>query len=84
MMNEQKNKEKDLTVILMAKELASYTIKETGKENNFPRRYRFTITNKIVDKAIEIYTLLYEANELYPHNAEELEKRQNKQRGNRH
>lgn len=57
----------ELTIIVKAKEMAAH-------------RYRLTLTNKIVDKAFEIYTLLYEANEIYPHNGRELEMRQNKQR----
>lgn len=70
----------ELTVIIKAKEMAAHTLRITNNEKNFPKRYRLTLTNKIVDKAFDIYTLLYEANELYPHNAAELEMRQNKQR----
>ncbi|MCI5713674.1 MAG: four helix bundle protein [Lachnospiraceae bacterium] len=74
------NKKKTLNVVLKAEDLAAFTLKTASNEKNFPKRYRFTITNKIVDKAFEIYTLIYEANELFPHNATELEVRQNKQR----
>lgn len=70
----------ELTVIVKAKEMAAHTLHITSNEKVFPKRYRLSLTNKIVDKAFEIYTLLYEANEIYPHNAGELEMRQNKQR----
>lgn len=70
----------ELTVIVKAKEMAAHTLRITNNEKNFPKRYRFTLTNKIVDKAFDVYTLLYEANEIYPHNGRELEMRQNKQR----
>lgn len=70
----------ELTVIVKAKEMAAHTLRITSNEKAFPKRYRLTLTNKIIDKAFEIYTLLYEANELYPHNAAELEMRHNKQR----
>lgn len=70
----------ELTVIVKAKEMAAHTLSLTNNEKVFPKRYRLTLTNKIVDKAFEVYTLLYEANEIYPHNGRELEMRQNKQR----
>lgn len=73
-------KEGELTVIVKAKELAAHTLKVAGNENNFPKRHRFTVTNKIIDKSFDIYTLLYEANEIYPHNKAELSMRLNKQR----
>lgn len=70
----------DLTVIIKAKELASHTLRITNNEKYFPKRYRMTLTNRIIEKAVDIYTLLYEANEINPKNMQELEFRQYRQR----
>ena len=70
----------DLTVIVKAKELSLHTIKVTQNENYFPKRYRLTFTDKMVAKSIDIFTLLLEANELYPHNLQEYQTRQAYQR----
>ena len=69
-----------LLVVEKAKQMAAHTLRITMNEKKFPKRYRFTLTNKIVDKAFDIYTLIYEANEMYPHNQKELEKRLYNQR----
>lgn len=70
----------DLTVIIKAKELASYTLKVTANEKYFPKRYRLTLTDKITGKAFDIFTLLYEANEIYPTSKMEYQQRQLNQR----
>lgn len=43
-----------LAVSTKANELASYTIKICSNEKNFPKRYRWCLTEKIVDSAIAI------------------------------
>lgn len=70
----------DLDVIIKAKELAVHTIRTTNNEKYFPKRYRLTIADRMVGKAIDIFTLLYEANEIYPRSREELKMRQLNQR----
>lgn len=70
----------DLEVIIKAKQMAIHTIKITNNTDYFPKRYRLTIVDKIVDKSFEIFTLLYEANETYPRCKKELEERQYNQR----
>lgn len=70
----------DLDVIIKAKQMAVHTVEVTNNTNYFPKRYRLTITDKIVNKAFEIFTLLYEANEIYPRNKKEFEERQRNQR----
>lgn len=70
----------DLLVIVKAKRMAAHTLRLTMNEKVFPKRYRFTLTNKIVDKVFSIYTLLYEANEMYPHSQKELDVRLYNQR----
>lgn len=52
-------------VITKANELATYTIKICSNEKNFPKHYRWCITSKIVDAAIEISNYANMANSVY-------------------
>lgn len=70
----------DLEVIVKAKQMAAHTVKITNNTNYFPKRFRLTITDKITNKAFEIFTLLYETNEIFPRTKTEFEERQRKQR----
>lgn len=54
-----------LAVITKANELATYTIKICSNEKNFPKHYRWCITSKIVDAAIEINNYANMANSVY-------------------
>ncbi len=49
-----KRGEGELVVITKANELATHTIKICSNEKNFPKHYRWCITNKIVDAALDI------------------------------
>lgn len=69
----------ELLVVVKAKEMAIYTIRVTNNEKNFPKRYRFSVTNKIQDKAMEIVENLIEANEFYPKSETEYNYRRLKQ-----
>ena len=60
---------------LKAKELAGYTIRITSNEKNFPKRYRFTVTAKIQEKAMYIVDCIMMAWELYPNNQIELDRK---------
>lgn len=51
-----------LAVLSFAKELASYTVKICSNENNFPKRYRWTMTSDIIHEALAIATCISEAN----------------------
>lgn len=73
-------KQGDLTVIIKAKELAAHTLKVTSNEKVFPRRYRFSIVNKMQDKAFSIVANLIEANEILPRTKSEYEHRRLLQR----
>ncbi|MBQ8404480.1 MAG: four helix bundle protein [Clostridia bacterium] len=57
--------ETKLTVITKANELTAYTIKICSNEKNFPKRYRWCITSKIVESAISISNDLIRANSIY-------------------
>jgi len=54
-----------LAVITKANELAVYTIKICSNEKSFPKHYRWCITAKIVDAAIEINNNIVKANSVY-------------------
>lgn len=52
----------ELKVIVKAKELAVHTIKLTSNCNKFPKKYRFTLCDRMQNKSMNIYELLIEAN----------------------
>ena len=54
--------ETELKVILKAKELAEHTLRVTSNCNRYPKKYRFSLVDKMQNKALEIYEYLYEAN----------------------
>ncbi len=54
--------ETDLKVLVKAKELAVHTFKLTSNCNRYPKKYRFSLVDKIQNKALDIYTTLFEAN----------------------
>lgn len=56
---ESKREEGELRALTKARELAVYTIRICCNENNFPKRYRWCITNKVVDR---YYKSLWEEN----------------------
>ena len=62
---EGKRTESKLAVQTKAIELAHYTNKICSNEKNFPKRHRWTITNKIVESALEIMGDVNEANSIY-------------------
>lgn len=60
-----KRGESHLEVITAAYNLAAHTIKICSNEKYFPKRYRWCITSKIVDTAVEIVKLLNIANSVF-------------------
>lgn len=54
--------EGDLQVIIKAKKLCVHTIRVTSNCKKFPKKYRFTLCDKMQNKAMEIYENLLEAN----------------------
>ena len=67
----------ELRVILKAKELAKHTLIITSNCNRYPKKYRFSLVDKMQNRALEIYEHLYEANRtdlrLYPKERSELQ-----------
>lgn len=54
--------ETELKVILKAKELAEHTLRITSNCNRYPKKFRFSLVDKMQNKSLYIYTCLYEAN----------------------
>lgn len=55
----------DLTVITKANALVDYTLQICTNEKNFPKRYRWCLTNRIIDITYEICDLIIHANAVY-------------------
>ena len=53
---------KELTVILKAKDLAKHTLEKTSNCNHYPKKFRFSLVDKMQNKSLEIYECLIEAN----------------------
>lgn len=54
--------EKELKVIIKAKELAVHTFQLTSNANRYPKKYRHSLVDRMQLKSIDIYTELFEAN----------------------
>lgn len=54
--------ETELKVILKSKDLAEHTLRITSNCNRYPKKYRFSLVDKMQNKSLEIYEYLYEAN----------------------
>lgn len=52
----------ELQVILKAKELAVHTIRLTSNCNRYPKKYRFSLVDRMQIKSLDIYEALMEAN----------------------
>lgn len=55
-----------LHVLPVAEKLIDYTLDLTDNAKRFPKRVRFSITNKIQGHVMAIYDDLLEANEIFP------------------
>ena len=54
--------EKELKVIIKAKELSKHTFILTSNSNRYPKKYRHSLVDRMQLKSIDIYTELFEAN----------------------
>lgn len=66
----------EFNVIVKAKDLVKHTFTITNSTERFPKKYRFTLVNRIQDKAVDIYECALEANELNLFDAQEFKERQ--------
>ena len=70
------NSANELQVIVKAKELAKHTMILTSNANRYPKKYRFSLVDKMQNKCLDIYTELFEANrtDIKDYKRERLEK----------
>lgn len=61
---QDKDEPKELVTITKAKDLIKHSFTITNSTDRYPKKYRFTLVNKIQNKVIDIYECLLEANEL--------------------
>lgn len=54
-----------LEIVTKSNELATYTIHICSNEQHFPKRYRWCITAKIVDAAVDISRFIIMANSIF-------------------
>lgn len=66
----------EFNVIVKCKDLIKHTFAITNSTERFPKKYRFTLVNRIQDKAVDIYECALEANELNLLDAQEFKERQ--------
>lgn len=75
MTNHQEKKPSELTVITKAKDLVKHTYTLTENTERFPKKYRFTLVNRLQNRATDIFECLIEANELDLRDPEEAKER---------
>ena len=63
MTNHQEKKPSELTVITKAKDLVKHTYTLTENTERFPKKYRFTLVNRLQNRATDIFECLIEAKE---------------------
>ena len=51
-----------LEVITKSMELTEHTLRITSNCNRYPKKYRFSLVDKMQNKCLEIYEVLHEAN----------------------
>ena len=54
--------DKDLLVIKKSMDLVEHTIRLTSNPNRYPKKYRFSLVDKMANKSMNIYECLLEAN----------------------
>lgn len=59
-----KRKEGDLKVLTISGKLCDYTLQITANEKCFPKRYRWSLTNRILQTTLDIDDYLVLANEI--------------------
>lgn len=71
----------EFNVIVKAKDLVKHTFTITNSTERYPKKYRFTLVNRIQDKAVDIYECVLEANELDLRDAKTVEQSYQSWRG---
>jgi hypothetical protein len=57
------NKLPEMAVVVEAKKLEKHTLTVTSSERHFPKKYRMTLVNRMIDEALNITGFLMEAND---------------------
>lgn len=58
--------ESPLHILPVADKMIGFTLSTTDNPKRFPKKIRFSVTNKIQGHALAIYDYLVEANEIFP------------------
>lgn len=75
----QQGNQSEFAIITKAKDLVKHTFLMTN-EKRFPKKYRFTIVNRLHDMTLDIYEHIQEANELDLSDQQECRERQYEQK----
>ena len=59
----RQQEDNNIPVAIDAKKLCFHTVKVTNNLNNFPKKYRFTLVDRIVRLSFDIYDAIIDANE---------------------
>ena len=62
---EGKRGEGELLVVTKSREIVDYTLQICTNEKNFPKRYRWCITSRIIDRTCDINGYIVRANAIY-------------------
>ena len=62
---EGKRGEGELLVVTKSREIVDYTLQICTNEKNFPKRYRWCITSRIIDRTCDINDYIVRANAIY-------------------
>ena len=66
----------EFNVIVKAKDLVKHTFTITNSTERYPKKYRLALANRIQEKAVDIYEMTLEANELDLRQPDEHRQRQ--------
>lgn len=69
------NADKDFLLLSKAKTLVKHTLTMTDNTKRYPKKYRFSIVNRMQELSIDIYELINTANELNVTRKDELQER---------
>ena len=75
-----KREKGELETLTKARALKNYTMRICTNENNFPKRYRWCITNDIVKEATEICRLIVSANAVRVEQPQDATRRRERQK----
>lgn len=64
-----------MTVFAKCRDLIAYTMQITNNTKRFPKKIRFTITNRLQDMTLQMYENLLMANEIFPADVEDVRER---------